>query len=62
MRLFVQIAFWLYMLAILARLVFLSTKSYPRVVTFTRGEDAFYIVISIGLAFWCAYLLWLRVT
>ena len=47
----------LQLLSAVARLFFLSRSTYPRTLTYSRGEDARGVLIDVGVAFLIAYAL-----
>jgi hypothetical protein len=44
-------------IAILVRLGCMAWSDYPRTVTYSRGEDAFLLLVSLGFALWAWHLL-----
>lgn len=60
MSTFITIVFWLEVIRVLVKLCQLSADDaeYPRVVSWTRSEDAFSMLIGGLIAIYCAYLLW----
>jgi hypothetical protein len=44
-------------IAMFARMIFLSWKKYPRIVTYSRGEDTVLLVVGMAIGMWCAWLL-----
>jgi hypothetical protein len=44
-------------IGVLARLCFMAGSDYPRKTTYTRGEDAFLLLVSIVFSVWALMLL-----
>jgi len=56
MRAYLITMFCLGLISVLFRLWWLGTRTYPRVVTNSRGEDAASLLISLGFLVWVGYL------
>ena len=58
MRNFVLVIFWLEAIGFVVTIACLGLLDYPRVVKWSRGEDAFKAVLKAALAFCLGYMLW----
>ena len=57
MRTFIWFSLITSILGVLVRAVLISISDYPRTIKYTRGEDMVFLLISVGMAIWGAYLL-----
>lgn len=60
MELFVQVAFWMYVIAAGLRAILICNASYPRTVNNSIGEDVLSLLIGIGFAIWTGVLVFAR--
>jgi hypothetical protein len=57
MRTFIYFNFVLGCIGILARAFLISVKDHPRLLTYSKGEDVFYLLLGIGFTVWAGILL-----
>ncbi len=58
MELYIKVSFWLYVLSVIIRMIYLSFADYPRKNTPTsRLADVISLAILVGFTFWAAKLL-----
>lgn len=57
MKVFLWVSLVMSCIGVLGRAINISIKDYPRSVTYKRGEELIYMLISIGFVVWAGVLL-----
>jgi hypothetical protein len=57
MRTFVLVSFVGGCLGVLVRALVITVKDYPRSLTYSKGEDVLYLLLSVGVSVWAGVLL-----
>jgi hypothetical protein len=57
-HLYISISFWLCLIGVVVRLGCLSWHPYPRAVTWSRGEDAFQVLLGMAQVIFAWWLAW----
>jgi len=55
---YLTVCFWMHIVAIVIRLMTLSTAEYPRTSKHTLGADVAVLLLSSGFFLWIIYLKW----
>lgn len=58
MELYIQVAFWIHLIAVGVRAVNICVCTYPRVEKNSIGADMITLLLGIGFATWAGFLLY----
>jgi len=58
MELYIKVMFWLYVINVVLRAIFLYVNEYPRVVKTHSATDVISVIVGVCLAIWTYSLVW----